>query len=204
MPAAASNAPGGAGAGGRPVSVLCLGNELVRDDGVGVRIGRVLRQLALPSNVTVELRRALGFELLEELDPGVELVLVDAARPEGSPGRLRVLELDATAELAMSPSNAHSVGVAEVLLIARALGPGRLPPRVAVVTVEAGDIEHFGLELTAPVSAALPAAVETVLDLIAAPPGCRDEGRRLAELERARTPTMADVLDLGATGDATR
>jgi Ni,Fe-hydrogenase maturation factor len=28
--------------------ILCLGNELVRDDGVGIRIGRILMTLPLP------------------------------------------------------------------------------------------------------------------------------------------------------------
>ena len=45
--------------------ILCLGNELVRDDGVGIRIGRILMALPLPADVRVELAPQLGFDLLD-------------------------------------------------------------------------------------------------------------------------------------------
>jgi hypothetical protein len=40
--------------------ILCIGNELVHDDGVGIRIGRILMDLPLPADVRVELAPSLG------------------------------------------------------------------------------------------------------------------------------------------------
>jgi hydrogenase maturation protease len=51
--------------------LVCLGNELVGDDGIGIRVGRVLLGLALPSEITVELRASLGFDLLDIIEQQV-------------------------------------------------------------------------------------------------------------------------------------
>jgi hydrogenase maturation protease len=176
------------------VRVLCLGNELVRDDGVGLRIGRVLRSLRLPDRVTVELRRAVGLELLDELDPSEAIVLVDAARTGAPPGTCTVRDAAAAAGLAGDPTSCHGVGIAEVLRVAEALQPGRPRPRITVVAVEAEDLSGWGLGLSAAVRDALPGAVSAVLVALGASEQTLREGRRAAERWKDWQPSLMDVV----------
>ena len=58
-------------------------------------------------------------------------------------------------------ASTHGLGLAEALELGRALG--RLPARVVVVGIEAGDDGH-GAVLSRPVAAALDRAADRVLD----------------------------------------
>lgn len=174
--------------------VICLGNELVRDDGVGIRIGRVLKRLELPPNIEVELRGAAGLELLDDLRPDEELILVDAGQTGQAPGTCTVLEMSEAASLSQAPYCCHGMGLAEVLRIASTLYPDRLPPRAAVVVVEGVDFESYELTLTDVVQEALPSAVETVLRTIGATEALQREGRREAEVWKAWSPSIMDLV----------
>lgn len=177
------------------VRVICLGNELVRDDGIGIRIGRVLKRLELPPNITVELRGTAGLELLDELRPDEELILVDASQTGETPGTCTVLEMSQAASLAQDPFCCHGMGLAEVLRIASTLYPERLPPRAAVVVVEGVDFESYELTLTESVQEALPDAVETVLRTLGASERLQREGRCEAERWKGWAPTIKELVE---------
>lgn len=177
------------------VRVICLGNELVRDDGIGIRIGRVLKRLELPPNIAVELRGVAGLELLDELRPDEELILVDAGQTGQAPGSCTVLEMSQAASLAKDPYCCHGVGLAEVLRIASTLCPERLPPRAAVVAIEGVDFESYELTLTEAVQEALPEAVETVLRTIGATEELQREGRDEAERWKGWAPTIMELVE---------
>ena len=72
--------------------ILCLGNELVRDDGVGIRIGRILMSLPLPADVRVELAPQLGFDLLDAVAGAERVILVDAMSTGRAVGTCVTLE----------------------------------------------------------------------------------------------------------------
>lgn len=175
--------------------MICLGNELVRDDGVGIRVGRVLRRLELPEHVTVELRRTVGLELVEELRPDEAIVIVDAGQTGRAPGTCTVLELDEAADLAQTPYCCHGVGISEVLTLARKLFPDRMPLRAAVVVIEGVDFESYEMTLTAEVEAALPEAVAVVLRTIGAPGALEAAGRVEAERWKGWSPSITDLAE---------
>ena len=160
--------------------VICLGNEMVRDDGIGVRVGRVLQRLPLPEQITVELRRMVGLELLDELRPDQALLLVDATQTGAQPGSLSVLQFAEATDLAQAPYCCHGFGLAEVLVIARRLHPERLPCRATVVGIEAEELESFGTSLSATLQTALPEAVATVLVTLKLPVELQKLGREEA------------------------
>ena len=70
--------------------ILCLGNELVRDDGVGIRIGRILGELPLPAEVCVELAPHLGFALLDVV-AGADCVMLASSLLTNGPGHVGTL-----------------------------------------------------------------------------------------------------------------
>jgi hydrogenase maturation protease len=177
------------------IRILCLGNELARDDGVGIRVGRVLQSLPLSDGVEVVLRPALGFDCLDDCQGCDHLIVVDAASTGEVPGTCRLQEVDALAPSAPPFGSTHALGLGQVLEVARRLG--RLPSSIRVVTVEAGSFEPNSVELGPAVAAALPTAVEQVLDLVGASGALRDMARERAA-RWAGGLTVADLLHGGS------
>ncbi len=169
--------------------VLCLGNELISDDGFGIVVARSLcDRLAregtvatngpapdpaltvwsfeLPESGPVELvETALtGMYLLEAVVGARQLIVVDTVvTGVTDPGTvLELREGDLDVPRGGSP---HYIGILEALDLARALGLD-VPSDVVIVAVEAGDFTTVGGEMTAPVAAAVPVIVERALALI--------------------------------------
>ena len=179
-----------------PTRILCLGNEIVSDDGVGIRVGRVIDGLALPDGVTVEFSMGLGFELVESLCPGEQLIIVDAMQIGEEPGTCKVMEMSEVEALAATPFCCHGVGLAEILKLARKLAPDRVPSRMAVVGVEAAVLDRFGTTMSPAIKDAVPGAVDTVLRLAGAGDALVEQGVQRAEQLRDWEPEATDVPGL--------
>jgi hydrogenase maturation protease len=174
------------------VRVVCLGNELVSDDGIGIRVGRVLRALSLPEGVSVEMHPHVGIEMLELLHADEHLILVDATVTGASPGTCRTLVVDEIEALAQRPVCCHGLGVAEVLAAARRLDPERVPLSVRLVGVEAQVLDRFGTALSPALRDALPAAVHEVLRCLGADEALLQLGEREAERWKDWEPNPID------------
>ncbi len=159
--------------------VLCLGNELVRDDGVGIRIGRILLGLPLPPEVRVELAPHLGFDLLDVVAGADRIVLVDATSTGRPPGTRVTLEGRALEHHGAGASLSHTIGVAELMELACKLAPGRPPATLTFVGVEGARFSDYGTELSPAVEAAIPDAVDEVLRLVGASDAARAAARSM-------------------------
>lgn len=177
--------------------VVCLGNELVGDDGIGIRIGRVLQKLPLPPNVDVLIRPNLGLDLIELLEQYDEVVIVDAMTSGRVPGSCIRLDPREAASMASCPSCSHSLGIAEILQLVGRMFPERAERAVRIVGVEAASIDEFGVGLSDPVKCALPSAVDMVLDAIGNLDPLRTESKRLAEQEARSVVSVDQVLRSG-------
>ncbi|MFH1329494.1 MAG: hydrogenase maturation protease [Actinomycetota bacterium] len=181
---------GGAAEPLRPTRVLCLGNDLIADDALGIVVARWLcRRLAAagpplpagpafdpaatvrafdhPQAGTVEVvETALtGMYLLEAVVGASRLIVVDTVvTGSADPGTVAMLGEDDFATA--SGGSPHYIGLFEALELARGLGLD-VPAEVVIVAVEAGDHFTVGGEMTAPVGAAVPVVVEQVLALLA-------------------------------------
>lgn len=145
--------------------VAGVGNVFLRDDGFGVQVARRLGDASLPDGVRVAdygIRAVhLAYDLLEGYDA---LVLVDALARGGAPGTLYVIEPDgAVAPPGSAVMDAHGMTPDTVLSLFAALG-GRLD-RTLVVGCEPADCSE-GMELSAPVAAAVEPAVALVHDTL--------------------------------------
>lgn len=194
MPMAASIASSGPALVGpvaaKPTRVLCLGNELIADDALGVvaarRLARRLGVAGTPVPPGSSFDPALtvwAFEL-----PGVGMVeIVETALTgmyllEAVVGASRLIVLDTVVSGAVDPGtilelterdlagprggSPHYIGLLETLDLARALGM-QVPDEVVIVAVEAGDYMTVGGEMTRPVEAAVPVVVDRAMALIA-------------------------------------
>ncbi|MBJ6724467.1 hydrogenase maturation protease [Geomesophilobacter sediminis] len=144
--------------------VVGLGNPILTDDGVGPAVARLLRSLPAAAEIHVTEAYAGGLRLMEAMAGFDRAVIVDAMQTGGRPGTVRRInpeELSGTRNLLCT----HDADLPTALALARSLGLA-VPDLVEVVGIEAEEVEAFGEELTEKVRAALPLAVQTVLELV--------------------------------------
>ena len=114
--------------------VLCVGNDLRGDDGIGCEIARRLASVEDPGR-DVRLAEDDALSLMDAWEGYERVLIVDALQPNGSPGR--VLTLDPTEgplNAIMNDVTSHGLGLGHSLELARSLG--RLPRRCLVVGME--------------------------------------------------------------------
>lgn len=154
----------------RHVLVLGLGNPILTDDGVGVKVAeRVFR--ALPTGAPVEVREVSvgGLTLMEHMVGWDKVILVDALRTGRSPsGTIRRLTLEDLRSLSPTQHSASAhdaslvtaIGMAERMKLA-------VPDHVVIFAVEVENVIDFCEEPTPAVAKAIPEVADMVLDQLA-------------------------------------
>jgi hydrogenase maturation protease len=142
--------------------VLCLGNELIADDGVGPAVAAELRNRG--ADVDLAESALDGLALLDDLVGADRLVVVDAILTGSTaPGSVRVVTEQ---ELAASPGGwQHALGLFDTIRLGRALGLA-VPREVVLVVVEAADLVCVGGPLTPEVRGAVPRVASLVEQLL--------------------------------------
>lgn len=146
------------------VVVLGVGNELYRDEGVGVLVARALAQGPLPADVRVVEGAVGGLDLLWEMEQARHVIIIDAAEMGEGPGAIRVFAPDDVEMLQKTKvASLHEIGLAEVLEFGKLI---EVCPRISIVGIQP-EIVTPGFELSETVAQALPRAVEIVQGLVA-------------------------------------
>ena len=144
------------------VLVLGIGNLVMSDDGVGVRVvQRLQRDFRLPESVDVMDGGTLGLDILPRLEGIERLIVVDAVETGERPGtcvRLVGDDIPLALETKVSP---HQMGLKDLLSVALLLG--HIPREMVLVGVQPGSIE-MGTELTPDVESKVEVMLATVLD----------------------------------------
>lgn len=147
----------------RPVLILGIGNILLRDEGVGVRVVEALQQMQLADCVEVVDGGTAGADLVDVLADRDKVVVIDAIESQSPPGTVFRLRSE---ELMPSPGSTlslHQLGLVESLMMAQQLG---CAPRQVVVFGIQPDQVIPGLDLTPEVANAIPRVVDAVLEEI--------------------------------------
>jgi hydrogenase maturation protease len=135
------------------VLVLGIGNTVMCDDGVGVKVVQSLQsEYRFPDNVEMVDGGTLGLDLLPMLEGISHLIMVDAVETGEKPGtcvRLSGEELPIALETKVSP---HQMGLKDLLAVARLMG--QVPGEMVLIGVQPGCIE-MDTELTPEVQAQL-------------------------------------------------
>jgi hydrogenase maturation protease len=149
----------------RRTLVLGLGNDLLGDDGVGLRIVEELERRPALAGFDFQTAATAGLALLDILDGYERAYIVDsAATGRRRPGYLHRLPASSLMELPLNPSS-HYAGLPEVLALADALGMD-LPHNVEVLGVEIEDPYTIRTGLSPQIEAKLPALVRRVERLL--------------------------------------
>lgn len=141
--------------------VLGLGNDILTDDSVGLRVAAALQtRVQARSDITVLQTAEMGLALLDIVTGYKRLVLVDAVQTGQSPPGF-VHEIDG-ADLSTLPAvSPHFLGVGEAFALGRKLG-FPVPSEVRIFAIEVQDPFTVGTELTPALSSALAAIVQRV------------------------------------------
>jgi len=140
------------------VVVLGLGNPLLSDDAVGLRVAAALDELLqndpVPGVRVLSSTRG-GFELIDLLAGATHAIIVDClSGPSPVPGAVRRLSLQEVAGSARLVG-AHDISVATAFDLAAELGIS-MPDTVEILGVEGGDTLTVGERLTPAVELAVP------------------------------------------------
>jgi len=143
--------------------ILGLGNPILRDDGIGIHVARALKRLlADREDVTVAEASLGGLRLLDVLAGYDRAILVDAIKTAGGkPGTVYRLSGEQF-QGCLHVSSSHDVDLGTALATGRRLGIG-LPREIRIVAIEVENVVNFGEEMTPAVAAAVPRAVQAVL-----------------------------------------
>lgn len=146
--------------------VLGLGNPILTDDGVGVRVAEAV-QAQLPAGAPVDVREVSvgGLTLMESMVGYDRAILIDAMmRRNGAPGKVRRLtlgDLEAISPTQHSAST-HDTSLVTALAMGRRMGL-HLPEDVVIYAVDVENVIDFGEEPTPAVAAAIPEVAAAVL-----------------------------------------
>lgn len=143
--------------------MLGLGNPLLKDDSVGLRVAEMLREI-LPQNEQIEIDEDYwgGLRLMERMIDFDRAVIIDAIQTGAAPGTIHVLSPDDVPT--QRSASAHDLNLPTALALGRQAG-AHLPDSqdILLIGIEAADVQTFDECLSPEVEAALPDAVDAAL-----------------------------------------
>lgn len=150
--------------GRRQILVLGIGNILLRDEGVGVRVIEQMQEMRLPDDVELVDGGTAGADLLDVLADRKKVIVIDAVQADCEPGTV----LRFTADDLVRPDGVgvslHELGLGEALTMTRQLGCA--PENVVVFGIKP-KATACGLELSDEIAALIPNVIKLVLEEIA-------------------------------------
>lgn len=127
-------------------AVLGLGNILLRDEGVGVKVVEAMRErFAFSPDAEIIDGGTLGLDLLPLIEGKDQILLVDAVDFGKEPGHIAVLTDDQIPAVLGAKMSVHSIGLSDVLFAAKLLDitPGKL----CLIGIQPESLE-VGLDMT--------------------------------------------------------
>lgn len=170
--------------------VLGLGNSILTDDAVGFAVAEEVSRRLHTGDVTVTEASVGGLSLLELVVGYDRVIIIDAiqtgSREPGEVHRLRPDEFRGSVRAAST----HDIRLASALELGAQLGMN-MPKQIVIFGIEAADVDTFGEQLTPAVAAAVPGAVDLVLDELASQAHGSSTPRAIEKVPSPSEPTIA-------------
>ena len=140
--------------------ILGIGNPILTDDRVGIKIARKLKE-EKPELEVVETSEA-GITLLDLIVGYNKLIIIDSIKTEkGKPGDLYKLELE-DLKPAKDLSSSHGIGIATAFELGQRLGYS-MPKYTSIYAVEVKDNTTFGEKCTREVKERIPFIAKQII-----------------------------------------
>jgi hydrogenase maturation protease len=140
------------------ISIIGIGNTLMGDDGVGVRIAEELDEV-LGAEVTVVTGFLAGMALMPHVLSADVVIFLDALAAGDEPGSIYRFDPDDAGITNIRSTTSHGMGIPYLITNSRLQGHS---PEFLVFAVHIGDVMCGPDTLTPAVSAAVPRVVELV------------------------------------------
>ncbi|WP_303758132.1 HyaD/HybD family hydrogenase maturation endopeptidase [Selenomonas ruminantium] len=143
------------------VTILGIGNVILRDEGFGVRVAEYLdKHYEFPESVQIVDGGTLGIELTQYVTGTEKLLVIDSINGGAEPGTTFRFHNDDVMEHFQDKLSAHEVGIQDVLGLLTVTG--HKIPDVVVIGAQPYDVEA-GVELSEGMMELLPQMVEQAL-----------------------------------------
>ncbi len=143
--------------------LIGLGNPLLTDDAVGIRVAKSLDSESW-TDVDIEEASVGGMELVEMMLGYERVIIVDSIitgkKEVGTIRRITPEDFKETRNV----SNLHNVGFLQALKIWSETGDDIIPQDIVIYAVEVDDVYTFSETMTPRVEEALPKVIEQVRD----------------------------------------
>lgn len=141
--------------------VLGIGNPILSDDAVGIKIAQQLEEEK--PDLTVEQTNEAAIALIDLITDYDRLIIIDSIKTrQGKAGELYKLTLED-----FKPNNdftsSHGMDIATAFEVGKSLGC-RMPQSVSIYAVEIKDNENFSEQCTKEVAERLPVIVKQIID----------------------------------------
>ena len=153
--------------------ILGIGNTLLSDEGVGIRMLSYLdRHFPKLPDVTCLDGGTLSFTLAPWIEEADNLIVIDAAELKAAPGTVQVFAGEAMDRFSCKTKRSvHEVSLGDLLAIAHLTGA--LPGNRILVAIQPQELD-WGTNLSNPVKRALPLAADLIIRQLAEWSGGRD------------------------------
>jgi hydrogenase maturation protease len=143
--------------------VLGIGNPILSDDAVGIKVAReVANQLNNPQ-VTVAETSAAGLSLLDSIVGYDKVIIIDAIQTKnGNAGQIYRMGTE-DFSLTKHFSSPHQINLVTALELGKMLNLA-MPQKITIFAVEAKDVTSFSEKCTLEVEQTIPEVVKMVLE----------------------------------------
>lgn len=141
--------------------ILGIGNFLMGDEGIGVQTALALQKLPIAEKIDVVDGGTGGFHLLEFFEIHAKVILIDATLDNNEPGTIRLIKPQFARDFPRAMST-HDIGLRDMV---NALQLMDKMPEIFLFVVSIESIQQQGIELTEPISKAMPNLIYKVLEL---------------------------------------
>ena len=144
------------------ILVLGIGNSILSDDGVGIKVAREVGEKLDDPQITVSETSAAGLSLLDSIVGYDQVIIIDAIQTKkGKAGQLYRMKPE-DFSFAKHFSSPHQINLVTALELGKMLDLA-MPQKITIFAVEAKDIASFSEKCTPEVEQAIPEVVKMVL-----------------------------------------
>jgi hydrogenase maturation protease len=146
--------------------VLGMGNPILSDDGIGIKVARELGKKLEDPQVTISETSAAGLTLLDSIVGYDKVIIIDAIQTnKGQAGQIYRMKPE-DFSFAKHPSSPHQINLITALELGKMLDLV-MPKEITMFAIEAKDVSTFSERGTPEVEGTIPEVVKMVLEELA-------------------------------------
>lgn len=149
--------------GKKQILILGLGNVLLGDEGIGVKVVKEFEKEKLPPHVSLLDGGTGGFYILSVLEQYRTIIMLDATIDKQKPGTITVLEPRFASDFPRALSS-HDIGLKDLIESAALLDH---LPKIYLITISISADQDIRMDLSHEIQQAIPEIKAKVLEVLA-------------------------------------